>query len=33
MRFKALKSDWVYSYTKNQFERSRSEINGQKSNV
>ena len=33
MRSKALKIDWVYSYTKNQFKRSRSEINGQKSNI
>ena len=29
MRSKALKIDWVYSYTKNQFKRNRSEIKWQ----
>ena len=33
MRSKALKICWVYSYTKNQFERNRGEINRQKSNI
>ena len=33
MRSKALKIGWVYSYTKNQFKRSRNKIKGQKSNV